>query len=252
MERILNNNLYIHFRLREAYDAESSDDNSNLEREQQKAKRERNELIHKQFALRKNPKVTKLFLFSHLFCLITLLQVMSNDTIDQLFSKRAKVIAASSTSSKVNGLNLVIREQYLSKISEVLSENYEECCSEPVYDKQDIEDCGVDLEYSIFKANTTITMYRNAIAKMVTIFFFLIVIMVIFIAQTCHRFRKSRRARVAESCIKHLLISHRKQHAMKHLATCSETSRKSNGCNDKTQHRVSSQVPATARTISVL
>lgn len=99
-------------------------------------------------------------------------QVMSNETIDQIFSKRAKVIAASSTSNKVNGLNLVVREQYLTRICEVLWENYSKCCQERVFDSKDVDDCGVDLEYSVFTTNTTVTMYRNAIAKLVWSFSF--------------------------------------------------------------------------------
>lgn len=88
--------------------------------------------------------------------------------MDKLFAKNSRVKAASVTSSKVKGLTLVLREQYVNKILDVLYANYTECEKNPIYDKKDIEDCSIDLEYSVFTVNTTITMYRNAIAKLVS------------------------------------------------------------------------------------
>lgn len=77
------------------------------------------------------------------------------------------MLAASSTTTKVGGLTLATREQYLARIADVLYENYKECAEEMVFDKKDIEDCSADLEYSVFKTVTTMTMYRNALAKLV-------------------------------------------------------------------------------------
>lgn len=54
----------------------------------------------------------------------------------------------------------------------MLYSNYKECQEEPTLDKKDIEDCAIDLEYSIFSSNTNMTMYRNAMAKMVSILHF--------------------------------------------------------------------------------
>lgn len=125
-----------------------SDSNSGLEREQ-RAREQSNELIRKQFALRRH---------SH---------EGIQQTIDQLHTKRHKVKAASCTANKVSGLTLVTREQYHSKITELLSENYICCCLEQRIDKKDLEDCAADLEYSIFSSTTTYTMYRSSGAKLV-------------------------------------------------------------------------------------
>lgn len=94
---------------------------------------------------------------------------MSQDTIDKLFSKHSRVKAAASTSSKVKGLTLANRELYLTRVVDVLYKNYTECQEEPTLDKKDVEDCAVDMEYSIFSSNTNMTMYRNAMAKLVRI-----------------------------------------------------------------------------------
>ncbi|RZC41598.1 ATP-dependent DNA helicase Q5 [Asbolus verrucosus] len=130
------------------YDSEGC---NGFEREQQ-AKKESNALIQKQFALRRGA------------------QEVSQKTIEKLFSERSRVSAAASTSSKVKGLTLATREQYLSKIAELLWDNYKNCVDEEdqVMDKKDVEDCGVDMEYSVFTVNTTMTMYRNSIAKMIS------------------------------------------------------------------------------------
>ncbi|XP_050302444.1 ATP-dependent DNA helicase Q5-like [Anthonomus grandis grandis] len=120
-----------------------------FEREQQ-AKQETSDFIKKQFALRKNP------------------QEVSHETIEKLFSKHARVKAAASTSSKVKGLTLGTREQYLSKIVDTLYANYTECATNQTLDKKDVEDCSVDLEYDIFTATTTMTMYRNGFARLIS------------------------------------------------------------------------------------
>lgn len=94
---------------------------------------------------------------------------MSQSTIDKLFAKNSRVKAASSTSSKVKGLTLANREQFLNKLRDVLHENYETAREdeENFFDKKDMEECAIDLEYNIFSANTNITMYRNSIVKLV-------------------------------------------------------------------------------------
>ncbi|GJQ79773.1 RecQ5 [Trypoxylus dichotomus] len=114
------------------------------------AKKQTNDFIRKQFELRRNP------------------QEISQDTIDKLFSKNTKVLASSSTKTKVSGLSLATREQYLARIADVLHENYKQCSQNQLFDKSDIEDCAADLEYSVFKTVTTMTMYRSALAKLVS------------------------------------------------------------------------------------
>ncbi|CAH0548926.1 unnamed protein product [Brassicogethes aeneus] len=131
------------------------DDNSNsgewgeFQREET-AKKEAADLIKKQFALRRNP------------------QEVSQTTIEKLYAKNSRIKAAASTSTKIKGLTVVFREQYVNKILEVLYANYQECEKEPIFQKKHIEDCSVDLEYSIFTTNTTMTMYRQNVAKLIS------------------------------------------------------------------------------------
>lgn len=139
----------------EYHNEDSEGGDSNFEREQ-RAKKESNDLITKQFALRRNP------------------HEISQETIDKLLSQRSRVQAPSATSKKVKGLSLATREMYLNKISEVLLDNYQKCCNEQVFDKRDIEDCGVEVEYSVFSTTTTVTIYRNTLARLVSFFLFVL------------------------------------------------------------------------------
>nr|CAI5823614.1 unnamed protein product [Callosobruchus analis] len=133
------------------YSKEDSDDDGDgsFEREQA-ARKASNEFIRKQFELRKNPKE------------------VSHKTIDSLFAQHARVKAAASSSSKVKGLTLSTREQYVTKLTEVLQDNYSKCQEEKAFDRQDIEDCAVDIEYEIFSANTTHIMYKSSVARMIS------------------------------------------------------------------------------------
>uniref|UniRef100_A0A6P7GRD3 DNA 3'-5' helicase n=1 Tax=Diabrotica virgifera virgifera TaxID=50390 RepID=A0A6P7GRD3_DIAVI len=135
---------------REYNDAHDSDEEDMSFEREQAAKKATNDFIQKQFALRKNP------------------QEMSQETVDKLFSKHSRVKAAASTSNKVKGLTLVAREQYVNKLLEVLYENYTKCQEYQELDKKDVEDCAVDVEYEVFTANTTMMMYRNSLAKMIS------------------------------------------------------------------------------------
>nr|XP_022902939.1 ATP-dependent DNA helicase Q5-like [Onthophagus taurus] len=132
--------------------ADNYDNNENDERNiyEEKAKKETTELIRKQFQLRRSA------------------QEVSKDTIDKLFAKNSKVQAAGSTKTKVKGLTIAAREQYFSKITEVLIENYNQCVEEKVLDAIDIEECTKELEYSTFTSVTTLMMYRNASAKLIS------------------------------------------------------------------------------------
>ncbi|KAJ8916676.1 hypothetical protein NQ315_000321 [Exocentrus adspersus] len=132
---------------------DGSDDNECAHaafKREQAAKKASKDLIQKQFELRKNT------------------QEVSQESIDKLFSKHSRVKAASSTSNKVKGLTLATRELYLSRVLDVLYKNYTECQEEPTLDRKDVEDCSIDIEYSIFSTTTNMTMYRNAMAKLVS------------------------------------------------------------------------------------
>ncbi|KAJ8966671.1 hypothetical protein NQ314_003378 [Rhamnusium bicolor] len=121
-------------------DSSDSDDDGGCFERQQQAKKAANDFIQKQFALRRSANE------------------VSQGTIDKLFSKHARVKAAASTSNKVKGLTLAVREQYLTRILDVLYVNYSECQEEPTLDRKDIEDCSVEVEYSIFTTNTNMTI----------------------------------------------------------------------------------------------
>ncbi|XP_017775468.1 PREDICTED: ATP-dependent DNA helicase Q5 isoform X1 [Nicrophorus vespilloides] len=114
-----------------------------------KAKKQTDEFIKKQFAIRKNPKEA------------------SHNTMDKLLQKNARVLSAASTGSKVKGLSLVNREQYLTKITDTLYDNYIQCATNPLFDRKDVEDCSANLEYGVFSTTTNITMYRSALAKLI-------------------------------------------------------------------------------------
>ncbi|KAJ8976755.1 hypothetical protein NQ317_019418 [Molorchus minor] len=129
---------------------DSDDDDYGAFEREQDVKKAANDLIQKQFSLRKNT------------------QEVSQKTIEKLFSKHSRVQAATSTSTKIKGLTLATREQYLTRISDVLYANYSECQEDQTMDKRDVEDCAIEVEYSIFTSNTTMTMYRNTIAKLIS------------------------------------------------------------------------------------
>lgn len=93
---------------------------------------------------------------------------MSQGTIDKLLAQRSRVQAAAATAKKVKGLTLATREMYLNKVGEVLLDNYRQCSPEQVFDERDVQDCGVDVEYSVFSTTTTLTMYRNTLARLVS------------------------------------------------------------------------------------
>lgn len=95
---------------------------------------------------------------------------MSQNTIDKLFSKNSRVLAAASTKTKVSGLSLTTRELYFSQIADVLKNNFDECAEsvELQLDKKDLEDCAAEVEYAVFKSNTTLMMYRNNLARVVS------------------------------------------------------------------------------------
>lgn len=88
-------------------------------------------------------------------------------------SKHARVRAADSTSIKVNGLSILVREHNVDMLAKELESNHTICKPENftlIFDKVDFEDCAVDLEYAIFTTKTNMTMYRSSLVKMVRFF----------------------------------------------------------------------------------
>lgn len=85
-------------------------------------------------------------------------------------SKHARVRAADSTSIKVNGLSILVREHNVDLLAKELELNHTVCKPETfslIFDKIDFEDCAVDLEYAIFTTKTNMTMYRSSLVKLV-------------------------------------------------------------------------------------
>lgn len=101
---------------------------------------------------------------------------------DSIPSKYSKVKAASSTETKVNGLTVTIRENYLSLLTEILVKSVVDCkdVDKPIHElkKSDYEDCAVEMEYEIFSLNKVVSLYRRGIAKLVRIFNYYVCIIV--------------------------------------------------------------------------
>lgn len=88
-------------------------------------------------------------------------------------SKHARVHAADSTSTKVSGLSVLVREHNVDMLVKELQNNHNTCKPSDFvhsFDKLDFEDCAVDLEYSVFTTKTNMTMYRSALVKLVSNF----------------------------------------------------------------------------------
>uniref|UniRef100_A0A2S2QW87 DNA 3'-5' helicase n=1 Tax=Sipha flava TaxID=143950 RepID=A0A2S2QW87_9HEMI len=88
------------------------------------------------------------------------------------FVKISKVRAAASTTKKVNGLLLSVREELLRFIEEHLNKNIEECSlcdSLTEITKKDLHNIAVDLEYEAFTSSKVVSVYRKKIAKTVSL-----------------------------------------------------------------------------------
>ncbi|XP_044763142.1 ATP-dependent DNA helicase Q5 [Coccinella septempunctata] len=131
------------------YLKDDDDEDGSREQLDKQAKKETADFIRKQFELRKNPKE------------------ISAATIEKLFSNQARVKAAASTSSKVKGLTLATREQYLTKVTEGIKSNFNACMEDDILSQKDLEKCAVDVEYSVFSRTTTLMMYRSNLAKLI-------------------------------------------------------------------------------------
>ncbi|XP_045494589.1 ATP-dependent DNA helicase Q5-like [Colias croceus] len=87
-------------------------------------------------------------------------------------AKHSKCKAADSTSTKVNGLIVATRENYLSLLNNALSENLTALkgVDEPTrtLSKNDVEQCAIELEYEAFSNSTVISLYRRALTKLIS------------------------------------------------------------------------------------
>ncbi|KDR23331.1 hypothetical protein L798_05292, partial [Zootermopsis nevadensis] len=121
------------------------------ERHEKKAKKQLQDLIQKQFSLRRKS---------------------SCQENEETSAKYSRVRAADSTGVKVNGLTVSVRESYLSLLVENLKKNYERCHmvdpSQHSLSTADIEICAIDMEYEAFTSNKVASLYRRVIVKLVS------------------------------------------------------------------------------------
>ncbi|XP_050435880.1 ATP-dependent DNA helicase Q5 isoform X2 [Adelges cooleyi] len=86
--------------------------------------------------------------------------------------KNANVRAASATTTKVNGLQLSVREELLRYLEEHLKKNIEACSLSDSHatevSPKDIHSIAVNLEYEAFNSSRVVSLYRRAIAKFIS------------------------------------------------------------------------------------
>lgn len=72
----------------------------------------------------------------------------------------------------MNGLTVAIRENYLSLLTDALRNNLKNLkgIDEPENNlsERDVERCAIELEYDAFSNSTVISLYRRAMAKVVS------------------------------------------------------------------------------------
>ncbi|XP_063234032.1 ATP-dependent DNA helicase Q5-like [Bacillus rossius redtenbacheri] len=122
--------------------------------DERKLKKSMSELIHKQFAIRRQNSSD-----------------VKRVEEDGDSAKHARVRSADATTVKINGLTLVIRETYLTLLIDRLLSNYERCrkvdAPELQLSRDDIEQCAVDMEYRLaFTKNTVSSLYRKDMSKL--------------------------------------------------------------------------------------
>lgn len=131
-------------------DIDDDGDGNSLERER-RAKRESEDLIKRQFALRRTESI-------------------SRESDEEVVS--SKVRAAASTTLKVTGLTVQVRERNVDLLTEALQKNYDSCKPkefEHNFNSRDVEDVAINMEYEIFTTKTNMTMYRSSIAKLMSL-----------------------------------------------------------------------------------
>ncbi|GLV44894.1 RecQ5 helicase [Carabus blaptoides fortunei] len=135
----------------ESADREYEHEENSWDREK-KAKKDTEDFIRKQFSIRKTVK-------------------MDMNLEEKELSKHARVRAADSTSTKVSGLSVLVREHNVDMLAKELQNNHNACKPSDfahTFDKLDFEDCAVELEYSVFTTKTNMTMYRSALVKLIS------------------------------------------------------------------------------------
>ncbi|XP_069690832.1 ATP-dependent DNA helicase Q5-like isoform X2 [Periplaneta americana] len=129
------------------YRSERDDDDDG---EENKPNKQLQELIQKQFSIRRKSCSTE---------------------DEETSAKYSRVRAAQSTGVKVNGLTISVRESYLRLLIENLSKNHERCVVVDPPDHKlsssDIEMCAIDLEYEAFTSNKVVGLYRRTVMKTV-------------------------------------------------------------------------------------
>ncbi|CAH2108290.1 unnamed protein product [Euphydryas editha] len=139
----------------ESYYGERSGDDSDSEGSRRRVAEETKSLILQEFANRKKN-----------------LEKDRNKNTDAESAKYSKCQAADSTEKKVNGLTVAGRENYLSLLTDALRNNLKilEGIDEPEKNlsERDIEQCAIELEYEAFSNSTVISLYRRAMAKLIS------------------------------------------------------------------------------------
>jgi len=138
-------------RMAEEYSAAEADDDT--EGRENRAKAELRSVIGKQFKLRKGGAKEE--------------EKKGDEERAVLF---AKVKAAEFTSTKIAGLEVKTREDYMSLTESNLGENYRitKALSERSFEVQDILDAAIQAEYTVFTSNKVVTMYRKRMASVIT------------------------------------------------------------------------------------
>lgn len=133
------------------HDDDDDDGDTNRNAREEAAKQDRNDLIKKQFALRKAAAKT--------------LEMEPSAQI-------SRVNFSQSTTVKVIGLTIATRECYLTLIADALKDNVLKCqLIEPLDNElkyRDFEDIGREIEYESFTKNTVKSLYQRSVAKQIT------------------------------------------------------------------------------------
>lgn len=133
------------------YDAYEDSDEENGDVLNSVRKREMAAFIKTQFSLRK---------------------ASSSDSESDLSAQYSRLRAASSTTIKITGLSISLREKYLTFLEDALKKNFEKCSiiDPPSHslEEKHIEECAIGMEYQIFTSNKVIYLYRRDIAKKVS------------------------------------------------------------------------------------
>lgn len=114
-----------------------------------KAKRETEDFIRKQFQLRK--------------CLDA-----AKELEQETETHMTRIHQAQATTTKVAGLKISVRENYLTALADALKGNVQNCEEDrprSALVQRDYEAVAADLEYECFSKQKVVNMYRHAVAK---------------------------------------------------------------------------------------